>query len=74
MQSVGGPDSRLSPTHCSTGAGSSCPAPPGRAPSPCPALSTRLQASYEEELLEERFGPEYADYKRSTKKFVPYIY
>lgn len=33
-----------------------------------------VQASYEERLLEERFGAEYAEYKKSTKKLLPYIY
>lgn len=32
------------------------------------------KASYEERLLEERFGAEYAEYKKSTKKLLPYIY
>lgn len=32
------------------------------------------KASYEEQLLEERFGQEYADYKKTAKKLIPYIY
>ncbi|KAL4442753.1 hypothetical protein ABPG77_006747 [Micractinium sp. CCAP 211/92] len=32
------------------------------------------KASYEEELLEEQFGAEYVEYKKKTKKLLPYIY
>ena len=32
------------------------------------------QASYEEELLEERYGEEYRQYRKDTKKLIPYIY
>lgn len=33
-----------------------------------------LQASYEEELLVEKWGAQYEEYKRSTKKLIPYIW
>ena len=32
------------------------------------------QASYEEELLVERYGEEYQEYRKDTKKLIPYIY
>lgn len=32
------------------------------------------QAAYEEGLLEERFGDAYVEYKRATKKLIPFIY
>lgn len=32
------------------------------------------KASYEEELLEERYGEEYRVYKQRVKKFIPWLY
>ncbi|PSC75400.1 S-isoprenylcysteine O-methyltransferase [Micractinium conductrix] len=32
------------------------------------------KAAYEEGLLEERFGDAYVEYKRATKKLIPFIY
>ena len=33
-----------------------------------------LRIKLEEEMLIEAFGPDYEDYKRKTKRLVPYIY
>ena len=37
------------------------------------ALVTNVRASIEEKMLEERY-PEYAEYRRCTKRYVPFVY
>ncbi len=38
------------------------------------AVFLLLRIKLEEEMLVESFGPDYEDYKRKTKKLIPYIY
>ena len=37
------------------------------------ALVTNVRAGIEEKMLEERY-PEYAEYRRRTKRYVPFVY
>lgn len=37
------------------------------------ALITNVRAGIEEKMLEERY-PEYAEYRRGTKRYVPFVY
>lgn len=59
------------------GGGASAPlhiSPHPACPHPAHSLPAYVQASYEEQLLQEKWGAEYEEYQQQTRKLLPYIY